>query len=201
MYIKLKKDIKEEMWYSQYAGQVLKAIRFNTSYGYFIGRNEDVEFYVKVEDVELEMNKKEYKEYKNSIHVQYLTSGIELEKHGDWIDLKVAEDVLIKAGEYKEIPLGVKIALPEGYEAIVVPRSSTFKKYRILLANSVGVIDNDYAGEWMFPVLAFDDILLVKGTRIAQFRLLKNQKEFLIMETDDVRKFGKKRGGLGSTGN
>lgn len=125
----------------------------------------------------------------------------ELEQHGNFIDLACAEDVELKAGEFKLISFGISVELPEGYWAQVVPRSSTFKKYGILMANSFGVIDSDYCGEddvWMMPVYATRDIKIEKGTRIAQFRVVEDQP-FVLVKTNKLE--GKNRGGFGSTGN
>ena len=135
------------------------------------------------------------------IKIKYLADIEPLEQHGDWIDLRAAEDVELKKGEYKLIPLGVAMQLPEGYEAHVLPRSSTFKKHKIILANSIGIIDNDYCGdgdEWHFPAYATEDTFIKKNDRICQFRIVKNQPEIMfevvdILGNDD-------RGGLGSTG-
>ena len=97
---------------------------------------------------------------------------------GDWMDLRAAETVEIKKGEYALIPLGVGMILPKGYEAHVAPRSSTPKNFGILLANSIGIIDNSYSGdldEWHFPAVAIRDTVIHAGDRIAQFRIVKNQ--------------------------
>lgn len=135
------------------------------------------------------------------IKIKYLADIEPLEQHGDWIDLRAAEDVELKKGEYKLIPLGVAMQLPEGYEAHVVPRSSTYKKYNIIQTNSIGVIDNAYCGdgdEWHFPAYATEDTFIKKNDRICQFRIVKNQPEMLFevvvsLGNDD-------RGGIGSTG-
>lgn len=120
---------------------------------------------------------------------------------GDWIDLRCSEDIEMRKGEYRIIPLGVAMELPKGYEALVAPRSSTFKKYKILLTNSVGVIDCSYNGDsdmWCFPAYATEDTKIEKNTRICQFRLIKNQPE---IEFEEVDRLGNEdRGGLGSTG-
>ena len=120
---------------------------------------------------------------------------------GDWIDLRAAETVELKQGEYKAISLGVSMELPEGFETHVLPRSSTFKKYGILLVNSMGIIDNTYCGDgdiWSFPALAMRDTVIQKGERIAQFRIMKNQPEIEFIEVDKLE--NENRGGLGSTG-
>lgn len=120
---------------------------------------------------------------------------------GDWIDMRAAETVEMKAGEFRLISLGVAMELPEGYEAHVVPRSSTFKKFGIIQTNGIGIIDNSYCGDtdcWFFPALAIRDTIIVKDDRICQFRIVKKQPE-ITFET--VEKLGNKdRGGHGSTG-
>jgi len=136
-----------------------------------------------------------------TIYVQ-AEPGCEPTQKGDWIDLFTAEDVELKQFEFKLIPLGVAMKLPEGYEAIVCPRSSTFMKHGILQANSIGVIDNAYCGKndkWYFPAFAMKDTMIPKGTRICQFRLFKNQESVCFDFVNELQ--DKDRGGLGSTGN
>ena len=119
----------------------------------------------------------------------------------DWIDLRAAEEVTLKAGEFCLIPLGVAIALPEGYEAHLVPRSSTFKNYGILQTNSVGVVDCSYCGDndqWHMPVYATRDVTIEKGARICQFRIMKNQPQLVFTRVEHLD--GPDRGGFGSTG-
>lgn len=118
---------------------------------------------------------------------------------GDWIDLRVGEVIRIKAGEFSLIPLGVAIKLPIGYEALVIPRSSTFKKYGTLQANSIGLIDESYCGnndEWMFPIYATRDIIIPKNTRICQFRIIEHQPPLELIEVSNLT--GKDRGGFGT---
>lgn len=120
---------------------------------------------------------------------------------GDWIDLRAAERVEMKAGEYRPISLGVSMRLPAGYEAHVAPRSSTFKRYGILLANGVGVVDESYCGDndiWYFPALAMRDTVIEKDERICQFRILRKMAP-VALETVACLD-GPDRGGLGSTG-
>lgn len=117
---------------------------------------------------------------------------------GDWIDLRAAEDTSMKKGDFKLIPLGIAMKLPEGYEALVIPRSSTFKKYRITQANSAGLIDNSYSGnndEWMFPAIAHEDTFIKKNERICQFRLIKSMGSVEFKEVDQLD--SKDRGGFG----
>jgi dUTP pyrophosphatase len=138
------------------------------------------------------------------IRIKYFVEDLEpiqAIKGGDWIDLRAAEDVSLSAGDYKLIRLGVGMILPEGYEAQVVPRSSTFKHFGIILANSLGVIDNSYSGdadEWHFPAVALRDTLIHRGDRICQFRIVKNQPRITFTRVDTLNEIS--RGGIGSTG-
>lgn len=120
---------------------------------------------------------------------------------GDWCDIRAAETVELKKGEFKLIPLGVAMQLPDGYEAHVAPRSSTFKNFGILQTNSFGVIDNSYCGDndqWFFPAYALRDTIIHKNDRICQFRIVKKQPE---IEFEEVAHLDNPdRGGHGSTG-
>ena len=119
----------------------------------------------------------------------------------DWIDLRASERVVFKAGEYKLIPLGVAMELPKGYEAHVVPRSSTFKNYGLLQTNSCGVIDGSYCGDndmWHVPMYATRDVTVEKNDRICQFRIEKNQPKIVFEECAALG--NENRGGFGSTG-
>lgn len=121
--------------------------------------------------------------------------------NGDWVDLRAAERVEMSAGDFRLISLGVSMKLPDGYEAHVVPRSSTFKKWGILQTNSMGVIDNSYCGEndiWRFPALAMRDTVIEKGDRICQFRIVKKMAPVDFVEVEQMD--GADRGGFGSTG-
>ena len=120
---------------------------------------------------------------------------------GDWYDLRSAETVEMQAGEFKLISLGVSMKLPEGYEAHMAPRSSTFKKWGILQTNSVAVIDNSYSGTndiWKYPALAIRDTTIYEGDRICQFRIMKKQPEIEFIEVDELDSVD--RGSFGSTG-
>lgn len=116
----------------------------------------------------------------------------------DWIDLRSAEDVLLQAGQYKRISLGISVELPEGYEAHILPRSSTFEKYGILLVNGAGIVDNSYRGDndiWQFPAYATRDCFIPKNARICQFRIMQNQPNLAIqtvevLGNDDRSGFG-----------
>lgn len=120
---------------------------------------------------------------------------------GDWIDLRSAEDVSFKKGEFKLISLGFAMKLPDGYEAHVVPRSSTFKNFGIIQTNHMGVIDNSYSGNddiWHFPALAVRDTGIHKNDRICQFRIVRNQPKIVFETVDKLSDTN--RGGIGSTG-
>lgn len=119
----------------------------------------------------------------------------------DWYDLRAAESISIKKGEFKLVPLGVAMKLPRGYEAHVVPRSSTFKNYGIIQTNGVGIIDNSYCGDkdqWFMPVYATRDTSIEFNDRICQFRIVKKQP---VIDFNKVfHLIGRNRGGFGSTG-
>ena len=138
-----------------------------------------------------------------NIKVKYHADILPLEHtpNGDWVDLRVAEDVEMKAGDFKIISLGVSMKLPEGYEALIIPRSSTFKTWGILQTNHCGLIDNSYCGDndvWKFPALAMRDTVIHKNDRICQFRI---QKKMDTITFDTVDKLdGVDRGGFGSSG-
>ena len=139
-----------------------------------------------------------------TIKIKYHTNGIDKITEiaiGDWIDLRAAETVAMNTGDFKLISLGVSMKLPEGYEAHVVPRSSTFKKWGILQTNSMGIIDNSYSGTndiWRFPALAMRDTVINKNDRICQFRIVKRQPTVEFEEVDTLDSVD--RGGFGSTG-
>lgn len=139
------------------------------------------------------------------IKIKYFTEDIDklryVDGKSDWIDLRAAETVEMKKGEFKLIPLGVAMALPKGYEAHIVPRSSTFKKFGIIQTNHMGVVDESYCGpndQWFFPALAMRDTRISKNDRICQFRIMEHQPsiEFITNTLED----NIDRGGHGSTG-
>lgn len=139
------------------------------------------------------------------IRIKYFTDKIDKLEYiagkSDWIDLRASEEVTLKAGEFKLIPLGVAMELPQGYEAHLVPRSSTFKNYGILQTNSCGIIDCTYCGDedmWRMPVYATRDTVIHVNDRICQFRIVENQPKIVF---DEVESLGNaNRGGFGSTG-
>lgn len=138
-----------------------------------------------------------------NIKIKYFTDIEPITKIeiGDYIDLRAAETVTLKAGESALIHLGVGMILPNGYEAHIVPRSSTFKKWGIIMTNSVGIIDNSYSGdndEWLMPVYATRDTTIEKNDRICQFRIFKKQPEIEFEVVEHLNETS--RGGFGSTG-
>lgn len=128
---------------------------------------------------------------------------IQIEKisQGDWIDLRAAETVTLKQGDFALISLGVSMKLPEGYEAHLVPRSSTFKTWGILQTNSIGIVDNSYSGDndiWRVPVYATKDTVINLNDRICQFRIMPNMENVRFEKVDALSAVN--RGGFGSTG-
>lgn len=123
------------------------------------------------------------------------------ERHGAMFDLAASEDVKLREGEVKVIPLGIRMKLPEGYFGLVVPRSSTCLKHGIMMANSVGIIENDYSGDgdvWGFVAYAIRDTVIERGTRIAQFMPVRYADDIEFEEVDSMGCAD--RGGYGSTG-
>ena len=134
-------------------------------------------------------------------HNQNIEKIVNIENKSDWYDLRAAETVEMKAGDFKLISLGISMKLPKGYEAHVAPRSSTFKNFGVLQTNSFGIIDNSYSGTndiWRFPALAMRDTVIHEGDRMCQFRIIKKQPEVEFVEVDELDKTD--RGGFGSTG-
>lgn len=139
-----------------------------------------------------------------NIKIKYFSDEIDkIQKidKGDWIDLRAAKTIYIKAGEFKLIPLGVAMELPNGYEAHIVPRSSTYKNFGIIQTNHQAVIDESYCGDndqWFYPAYALRDTVINVNDRICQFRIIEKQPEITF---EEVLSLGNKdRGGIGSTG-
>lgn len=142
---------------------------------------------------------------KETINIKYLTDSIDkltyIEGKSDWIDLRAAETVDMEPMEFKLIPLGIAMQLPDGYEAHVIPRSSTFKNFGIIQANSMGLIDESYCGDndqWYFPAIALRKTTILANDRICQFRIMKHQPKIEFREVDNLN--NESRGGIGSTG-
>ncbi len=143
----------------------------------------------------------------NSEHIRIKYHSKEIEKlryiegKSDWIDLRVAENVILKKGDFKLIDMGISLELPKGYEMLLVARSSTFKNFGLIQTNALGVIDESYSGDddhIMMPVYATRDTKLSINDRICQFRIIKHQPEIIFDEVDFLNE--KSRGGFGSTG-
>ena len=140
-----------------------------------------------------------------NIKVKYFTDKIDkleyIDGKSDWIELRASEDVVLEKGDFALIPLGVAMELPEGYEAHIVPRSSTYKNFGIIQANHCGIVDGSYCGDndmWRMPVIAMRDTEIHMNDRICQFRIMENQPKLVFREVE--RLTGKDRGGFGSTG-
>lgn len=140
----------------------------------------------------------------DTIKIKYHNPNLEKVRafeNGDWIDLRASETIEMKAGEFRIIPLGVSMRLPDGYEAHIAPRSSTFKNFGVLMVNTVGVVDNSYSGDddiWGFPALAMRNTTINEGDRICQFRIMKKADPVRFIEVDHME--DPSRGGFGSTG-
>ncbi len=139
------------------------------------------------------------------IRIRYHSNEIEkltyIDGKSDWIDLRSAEHVKLKKGDVHYIDLGISLQLPKGYEAVLVPRSSTFKNFGIIQVNNVGVIDETYCGDgdvWKMPVLAVRDTEIFVNDRICQFRIQKHQPKIVFEEVESLG--NQERGGFGSTG-
>lgn len=142
---------------------------------------------------------------KETINIKYITDSIDkltyIDGKSDWIDLHAAETVDMDPMEFKLIPLGIAMQLPAGYEAHVIPRSSTFKNFGIIQANSMGLIDESYCGDndqWYFPAIALRKTTILANDRICQFRIMKHQPQIEFREVDNLN--NESRGGIGSTG-
>ena len=142
--------------------------------------------------------------YIEKIKIKYFDNEIDKLKItdiGDWVDLRSAETVHLKKGEFHLIPLGVGMKLPEGYEANIVPRSSTYKNFKIIQTNCFAVIDNSYSGDsdqWFYPVVAMEDTIIHKNDRICQFRINEKMPMVEFKEVEHLDEVS--RGGFGSSG-
>ena len=139
------------------------------------------------------------------IEIKYFTDKIEkleyIDEKSDWIDLRAAETIELKKGEFKLIPLGIAMKLPKGYEAHIIPRSSTYKNFGVIQTNHMGLVDESYCGDndqWLFPAYALRDTTINVNDRICQFRIMEHQPKIKFNEVDKLD--GKNRGGIGSTG-
>ena len=143
-------------------------------------------------------------EEKETIKIKYFDDELpKIEKidKGDWIDLRAADNVVMDNGDFKLISLGIAMKLPKGYEAHIVPRSSTFKNFGIIQTNHQAVIDESYCGDedvWRYPALAMRHTVIHKGDRICQFRIMQKMPPVRFEEVDKLE--NPSRGGIGSTG-
>jgi len=140
-----------------------------------------------------------------TIKIRYLSDKVEKLQYiggkSDWIDLRAAEDVKMKRGDFKLIPLGVAMQLPEGYEAHIIPRSSTYKNFGVIQANHMGMIDESYCGDddqWFFPAITMRNTVIHAGDRICQFRIMEHQPQLMFEAVNTLS--NRDRGGFGSTG-
>ncbi len=140
-----------------------------------------------------------------TIKIKYLSDKIEklryIDGKSDWIDLRAAERIELKEGEFKLIPLGIAMELPKGYEAHIVPRSSTFKNFGIIQTNHCGIVDESYCGnndQWFMPAYALRDTVIEVNDRICQFRIFEHQPALVFDEVESLDNAD--RGGHGSTG-
>lgn len=158
---------------------------------------------VTIELIKANLSIEEGEDEMERIKIKYFTDdeSAKVSKNGDWYDLRASEDVDLEAFEYKLIPLGVAMELPRGFEAIVAPRSSTFKNFGVIQANGIGIIDEAYRGDsdqWHFPAIALRKTHISKGDRICQFRILYHQQDIDFVEVELLG--NQSRGGIGSTG-
>jgi dUTP pyrophosphatase len=138
------------------------------------------------------------------IKIKYLNNNltkIEKIKVGDWFDLRCAQYTELEKGQHKLIPLGVCMELPSGYEAHIVPRSSTFKNFGVIQTNHMGVVDESYKGDndqWFFSAYALRETTIQFNDRICQFRIMPKQPDVEFVEVESLD--NQDRGGHGSTG-
>ena len=177
--------------------EIAEIDRYDNTY---IIKNNEIDFCCWMSEEWLVPNQKEIK-------IKYMYDDLEkldfIGGKSDWIDLRCAskEDIVLKAGEFKLIPLGVAMELPEGYEAHVVPRSSTFKNFGIIQTNHCAIIDNSYCGDndwWFYPVYALRDTVIKFNDRICQFRIMEKMKPVTFTQVETLGNAD--RGGHGSTG-
>ena len=141
------------------------------------------------------------KQKEQTIQIKYGKNAFPLERHGAWIDLAIPETIHMERGEFRILPFNISMKMPDGYEGHIVPRSSTCKNWGLLMANSMGIIENDYCGDddvWGFPAYATRTVTIPEGTRIAQFRI---ERTMGLIKFEAVPTLGyENRGGYGSTG-
>lgn len=162
-------------------------------------------FCIKVMHQRMNVNQYNKENGVEKITIKYLNDEVKrleyIDGKSDWIDLRAAEKVELKRGEFKLVHLGVAMQLPQGYEAHIVPRSSTYKNFGIIQTNHQGVVDYTYRGEndwWFMPVYALRDTVIEANDRICQFRIMENQPKLVFEEK--TFSAAEDRGGFGSTG-
>ena len=134
-------------------------------------------------------------------HVKELEKLRYIDGKSNWIDLRVAEDVKMKAGEFRLISMGISVELPKGYEMWILPRSSAFKNFGVIQTNAMGVVDESFCGDndiIHMPILAMRDTEMHINDRIGQFRIAKHQAEIHFVEVEHLNHAD--RGGFGTTG-
>ncbi len=134
-------------------------------------------------------------------HVKELEKLRYIDGKSDWIDLRVAEEVKMKAGEFRLISMGISVELPKGYEMWILPRSSAFKNFGVIQTNAMGVVDESFCGDndiIHMPILAMRDTEMHINDRIGQFRIAKHQAEIHFVEVEHLNHAD--RGGFGTTG-
>lgn len=117
------------------------------------------------------------------------------------MDLRAAEDVTLKPGARHLVPTGLSIALPEGFEAQVRPRSGLAVKHGVTVLNSPGTIDCDYRGEVKVPLINHgeDDFVIARGDRIAQM-VIAPVTRATWSEVNTLGETARGAGGFGSSG-
>ena len=205
-YIKCVEDVFVINGMSQYSNKIIKVDRYMKIDQFF--EIDDYYFHPSMCEEVVE----EIEEVAKLIKIKYFEGANKLKsiEKGDWIDLYANKEIFIPKGQRAMIPLGIAMELPKGYEAHIVPRSSTFKTWGIILVNSVGIIDNSYNGDndqWHFPAYCLESrtivdgregTLIQKGDRICQFRIVENQPSIEFIEVESLG--NEDRGGFGSTG-
>lgn len=142
-----------------------------------------------------------FKKIKCKVSDYTVNNNLNNQRYGDWVDLCTLDNIDLKAGEDALIDLGIAMKLPKGYEAHLLPRSSTFKRTGLLLTDGMGIIDEAYCGNndtWKAHVYATRDIHVNLGTRLFQFRIVKKQPNLKFVYVSRLK--DKDRGGYGSTG-
>lgn len=141
------------------------------------------------------------KQREQVIQIKYGKNAFPPERHGAWIDLATPEPYHLEKGEFRILPLNISMKLPDGYEGHILPRSSTFKNYGIIMVNGEGIIENEYCGDddvWGFPAYATRTVTIPEGSRIAQFRIEMSMGPILFKAVPTLNH--ENRGGYGSTG-